>query len=60
MHRRSTPASPRPLQWQPLVSTRQWAILADALGDHQEVFDDLRVVLTQLSPGVRSALIANR
>ena len=26
----------RPLQWQPLVTPRQWAILADALRDHQE------------------------
>jgi len=59
MHRRSTPASPRPLEWQPLVSARQWAILADALKDHPEVLDDLRVVLTQLSPGVRTALLAN-
>jgi hypothetical protein len=49
----------RPLQWQPLVSPRQWAILAQALGDRSEILDDLRVVLTQLSPGVRSALIAN-
>ena len=59
MHRRNTPASPRPLQWQPLVSARQWAILSDALRDHPEVLEDLRVVLTQLSPGVRSALVAN-
>lgn len=54
---RSTP--PRPLQWQPLVSPRQWAILAQALSDRPEVLEDLRVVLTQLSPGVRSALVAN-
>ena len=54
---RSTP--PRPLQWQPLVSPREWAILAQALSDHPEILDDLRVVLTQLSPGVRGALITN-
>ena len=59
MHRRSTPVSPRPLEWQPLVSARHWAILAHALKDHPEVLEDLRVVLTQLSPRVRSALIAN-
>ena len=53
------PRSPRPLEWQPLVSARQWAILAHALKDHPEVLKDLRVVLTQLSPGVRRALIAN-
>ena len=49
----------RPLQWQPLVSPRQWAILEHALSDSPEVLDDLRVVLTQLSPRVRGALIAN-
>ena len=54
---RSVPV--RPLQWQPLVSPRQWAILSHALSDSPEVLDDLRVVLTQLSPGVRSALVAN-
>jgi hypothetical protein len=60
MHRRSTPASPRPLEWQPLVSARHWTILAYALRDHPEVLlEDLRVVLTQLSPAVRSALVAN-
>ena len=59
MHRRSTPASPRPLGWQPLVSPRQWAILAHALRNRPEILDDLRVVLTQLSPSVRSALVAN-
>ena len=59
MHRRSIPASPRPLEWQPLVSPRQWAILAHALRDHREVLDDLRVVLSELSPGVRGALVAN-
>jgi hypothetical protein len=59
MHRRSTPASPRPLEWQPLVTACQWAILAEELKDHSEVLDDLRVVLIQLSPGVRSALMAN-
>jgi hypothetical protein len=59
MHRRSTPASPRPLEWQPLVSPRQWAILAHALKDHPAVLEDLRVVLAQLSPAVRRALMAN-
>ena len=54
---RSIPA--RPLQWQPLVSPREWAIFAKALSDRPEILDDLRVVLTQLSPGVRSALVAN-
>ena len=59
MHRRDSSASARPLEWQPLVSARHWAILAHALKDHQAVLEDLRVVLTQLSPGVRSALVAN-
>ena len=59
MHRRNRSASARPLEWQPLVSARQWAILAHALREHPEVLEDLRVVLTQLSPGVRSALMAN-
>jgi hypothetical protein len=59
MDRRHRPIPARPLQWQPLVSPRQWAILVQALGDHPEILDDLRVVLTQLSPGVRSALVAN-
>ena len=49
----------RPPDWQPLVSPRQWAILARALADCPEVLDDLRTVLRQLSPGVRSALVAN-
>ena len=49
----------RPPDWQPLVSPRQWAILAQALADCPEVLDDLHIVLTQLSPGVRSALVAN-
>ena len=40
MHRRSTPASPRPLGWQPLVSPRQWAILAHALRNRPEILDD--------------------
>jgi hypothetical protein len=51
--------SARPLGWQPFVSRHQWAILAHALGDSPEVLDDLRVVLAQLSPGVRRTLIAN-
>ena len=50
---------PRPATWQPLVSPGQWAILAHALRDCPEALDDLRVVLAQLSPGVRSAFIAN-
>ena len=47
------------MEWQPLVSSREWTILAHALKDHPQVLEDLRVVLTQLSPGVRSALVAN-
>jgi hypothetical protein len=27
--------------------------------DHPEVLDDLRIILAQLSPGVRGALVAN-
>ena len=50
---------PRPATWQPLVSPGQWAILAQALSDRPEILDDLRVVLTQLSPGVRRALVGN-
>lgn len=53
----SVPA--RPPAWQPFVSPRQWTILAHALGDSPEVLDDLSIVLTQLSPGVRSSLLAN-
>ncbi|MGI8729302.1 MAG: hypothetical protein ACR2LK_04830 [Solirubrobacteraceae bacterium] len=49
----------RPPDWQPLVSPREWAILAHALADCQEVLDDLHIVLTQLSPGVRRTLVAN-
>ena len=59
MHRRNSSASARPLEWQPLISAGHWAIVADALRDHEEVLEDLRVILTQLSPGVRSALVAN-
>ena len=59
MDRRQRSIPARPLQWQPLVSPRQWAILAQALSDRPEILDDLRVVLTQLSPGVRRALVAN-
>ena len=59
MDRRQDSVPERPLEWQPLVSPRQWAILANALADCPEVLADLRTVLTQLSPGVRSALVAN-
>ena len=59
MDRRQDSVPARPLQWQPLVSPRQWAIFAHALTDCPEVLDDLGTVLTQLSPGVRSALVAN-
>ena len=59
MDRRPRSVPVRPLQWQPLVSRCQWAILAQALSDRPEILDDLRVVLTQLSPRVRSALVAN-
>ena len=59
MDRRHRSIPVRPLQWQPLVSPRQWSLLAEAFSDGPEVLDDLRVVLTQLSPGVRSALVTN-
>lgn len=59
MDRRHHAVPERPSRWQPLVSSRQWAILAYALRDSPEVLDDLRVVLAQLSPIVRSALISN-
>jgi len=49
----------RPPDWQPLVSPRQWAILAQALADCREVLDDLHIVLTQLSPRVRGTMVAN-
>jgi hypothetical protein len=42
-----------------LVSTRQWAILDHTLRDAPEVLGDLRVVLAQLSPAVRCALLAH-
>ena len=59
MDRRHHSIPVRPLQWRPLVSPREWSILSHELRDRPEVLDDLRVVLTQLSPGVRSALVAN-
>lgn len=54
---RSAPA--RPLVWQPLVSPSQWAVLRRRLGDAPEALSDLRVILTQLSPGVRRTLLDN-
>ena len=59
MDSRHHPVPLRPATWQPLVSPREWAILAHALRDWPEALDDLRVVLAQLSPGVRTALVAN-
>ena len=59
MDPRHHPVPSRPAPWHPLVSPGQWAILAHALAECPEALDDLRVVLAQLSPGVRSALIAN-
>ena len=59
MDRRNRSVPARPLQWQPLVSPRQWAILAHALSDSPEILDNLRVVLTELSPRVRNALVTN-
>jgi hypothetical protein len=59
MDPRNSSLPPRPLLWQPLVSPSEWSVLAGALEDHPEVLDDLRVVLTQLSPGVRVALVVN-
>ena len=59
MDRRQASVPERPLEWQPLVSPRQWAILAHALADCPEVLDGLRTVLTQVSPGVRGTLVAN-
>jgi len=53
----SRPALPR--EWQPLVSSRQWAGLADAYLDTPEVLDDLRIVLSELSPRGRGVLIDN-
>lgn len=59
MDRPDCPVLARPPEWQPLVSPAQWAVLARALGDVPELLDDLRVVLAELSPGVRGTLIAN-
>jgi hypothetical protein len=59
MARRDSLPSAPPAAWRPLVSRAQWTILARALEGFPEVLDDLRVVLTQLSPGVRSALLTN-
>jgi len=50
MDRRQESFPARPLEWQPLFSPRQWAILAQALADCREVLDDLHIVLTQLFP----------
>lgn len=47
------------MSWQPLVSPRQWAVIVHALGSTPSALDDLRVVLEQLSPRVRSTLVAN-
>ena len=49
----------RPPEWEPLVSARQWVLLAHALRDVPETLADLRVVLGELSPGVRCALLAH-
>lgn len=54
---RSIPA--RPSGWRPLVSAREWAILARGFADTPELLGDLHVVLAQLSPGVRAALLGN-
>lgn len=51
--------SPRPQEWEPLVSAPQWVILAHALRDAPATLGDLRVVLGELSPGVRRALLAH-
>lgn len=51
--------SPRPQEWEPLVSAPQWVILAHALRDAPATLGDLRVVLDELSPGVRRALLAH-
>ena len=51
--------SPRPQEWKPLVSAPQWVILAHALRDAPATLGDLRVVLGELSPGVRRALLAH-
>ena len=59
MDRRQVSAPERPREWQPLVSPRQWAIFANALAENPEVLADLRTVLAQLSPRVRSALVTN-
>jgi len=59
MDRRQDSVPERPQKWQPLVSPRQWRILAHTLADCPEVLDDLHTVLMQLSPGVRGALVAN-
>jgi hypothetical protein len=48
----------RPPAWEPLVSARQWLILSHTLRDDQ-VLADLHVVLGELSPGVRRALLAH-
>jgi len=59
MDRRQASVPERPREWQPLISPRHWAILANAFADCPEVLDDLHTVLTQLSPGVRATMIAN-
>ena len=59
MDRRQDSVLERPPEWQPLVSPRQWAIVANALVDCPDVLDDLHIVLRQLSPGVRGTMIAN-
>lgn len=59
MARRPHSIPARPWDWQPLVSAREWAILARGFAHTPELLGDLRVVLAQLSPGVRAALIGN-
>lgn len=48
-----------PPAWQPLVSSCRWTILAHALKDCSKLVDNLRVVLAQLSAGVRGTLMDN-
>ncbi len=59
MSRPARRISPRPQEWEPLVSAPQWVILAHALRDAPAMLCDLRVVLGELSPGVRRALLAH-
>ena len=59
MEDRLSSVAARPSRWQPLVTPGQWRILAHSFRDAPEVLNDLQVVLGEISPGTRRALLEN-